>query len=62
MKGLNLFENFDFCLIFFEKTQVFKRSFCPRGSVNLYAGTIENRWASRMHKNWISKNLEMAQY
>ena len=29
--------------------------------MNLYAGTIENRWSSHTRKNWISKSLEMIQ-
>ncbi len=31
MKGLNLFENFDFCLIFFEKNVSFQKEFLPKG-------------------------------
>ena len=65
MKGLDSFDFlkfFDFRLNFYEKRAVFKRYFYPpRGSANLYVGTIENRRSSHAHKNWISKSLGMIQ-
>nr|DAK23557.1 MAG TPA: hypothetical protein [Caudoviricetes sp.] len=48
-------------MIFFEKPSLFKRQFYPRGSANLYVGTIEKRRSSHAHKNWISKSLGMIQ-
>ena len=58
---MNLFENFDFYLISLKKRKFSNIRFTPRGNVNLYEDTMENRWSSHAHKNWISKSLKMIQ-
>ena len=39
-----------------EKSNGIKEEKTPKGMLNIYDASIEKRWASHAHKNWISNN------